>query len=159
MAGNTVVPLPSSGNSNTWSPNITQLGTGSNQITINGGTGTINATSLQEGGVDIDTKFQPIFWIWVIIPSSSTNGAVSITTYAGQVSSVSCSRSATGTYVLSWTPSIGTSTYFVNGNVRNAGGFVSFSGTTATACNILTYNASGTLTDIASGCHVMILKF
>ena len=47
-----------------WSPNITQLGTGSNQLTINGSTGiisapTINATSLQEGGVEIDTKFAP----------------------------------------------------------------------------------------------------
>ena len=121
---------------------------------------TINATtSIQENGVDIDTKFQPLFWVWVIIPSSATNGAVAISTWAGQVSSVSCNRTATGTYVLSWTPSIGTNTYFVNGNVRNAGGFISFSGTTATGCNILTYNASGTLTDIASGCHVMILKF
>jgi hypothetical protein len=95
----------------------------------------------------------------VIIPSSGTNGAVAISSWNGQATSVSASRSATGTYVLSWTPSIGSNTYFVNGNVRNAGGFVSFSGTTATACNILTYNASGTATDIASGCHVMILKF
>ena len=67
MAGSTVVPLPSSGNTNTWSPNITQLGTGANQLTINGSTGiisapTINATSLQEGGVDIDTLFMKRPW-------------------------------------------------------------------------------------------------
>ena len=53
MPGSVVVPLPSSGNNNTWSPNITQLGTGANQLTINGSTGiisapTMNATSLQD---------------------------------------------------------------------------------------------------------------
>ena len=61
----------------------------------------------------------------MIIPSSGTNGAVTISTWNGQASTVSASRSATGTYVLSWTPSIGSNTYFVNGNVRNAGGCVS----------------------------------
>ena len=76
-----------------------------------------------------------------------------------QETRVSATRSATGTYVLSWTPSSGSNTYFVNGTVRNAGGFVSFNGTTTTGCNILTYNASGTATDIASGCHAMIMKF
>ena len=91
--------------------------------------------------------------------SSAASDVFKRQTWNGQASTVSASRSATGTYVLSWTPSIGSNTYFVNGNVRNAGGFMSFSGTTTTACNILTYNASGVLTDIASGCHVMIMKF
>jgi hypothetical protein len=72
MAGNVVVPLPSTGNTNTWSPNITQLGTGANQLTINGSTGiisapTINATSLQEGGVDVDTIFMKKPWVQCVI--------------------------------------------------------------------------------------------
>jgi hypothetical protein len=72
MAGNTVVPLPSTGNTNTWSPNITQLGTGANQLTINGSTGiisapTINATSLQEGGVDVDTIFMKKPWVQCVV--------------------------------------------------------------------------------------------
>ena len=78
MAGNTVVPLPSSGNTNTWSPNITQLGTGANQLTINGSTGIISAptikfaTSLQEGGVDVDTLFMKKPWIQCVINPSGT---------------------------------------------------------------------------------------
>ena len=95
----------------------------------------------------------------MIIPSSGANGSVTISTWNGQATTVSASRSATGTYVLPWTPSIGSTIYFVNGNVRNAGGFISFNGTDSTACNILTYSASGVLTDIASGCHVMKMKF
>jgi hypothetical protein len=53
MAGNTVVPLPSTGNTNTWSPNITQLGTGANQLTINGSTGIISAPTIN---ADIITR-------------------------------------------------------------------------------------------------------
>ena len=121
---------------------------------------TIDAsTALQIAGTNVNTIYHPLFWMWVIIPSSGTNVAVTISSWNGQASTGSASRSATGTYVLSWTPSIGSKTYFVNGNVRNTGGFISFSGTTTTACNILTYSASGVLTDIASGCHVMIMKF
>ena len=79
MAGSVVVPLPSLGNTNTWSPNITQLGTGANQLTINGSTGiisapTIDATSLQEGGIDIDTLVVAKPWFGVYIVST---GAVS----------------------------------------------------------------------------------
>ena len=44
-----------------------------------------------------------------------------------------------------------------NGPV-NAAGFVSFNGATVGGCNILTYNATGALTDIALGCHVMIFR-
>ena len=102
MAGNTVVPLPSTGNTNTWSPNITQLGTGSNQLTINGSTGiisalTINATSLQEGGVDIDTLFvaKPWFGVYIVCTGTVSNSV-------GQ-KTVSVNKSGTGVYNLSWT--------------------------------------------------------
>ena len=77
MAGSTVVPLPSSGNNNNWSPNITQLGTGANQLTINGSTGiisapTMNATSLQEGGVDVDTLFMKRPWVQCVVAIGGT---------------------------------------------------------------------------------------
>ena len=120
---------------------------------------TINATTaLQIAGRNVNTIYQPLFSLLVIIPSSGTNGAVTISKWNGQVTSVSCSRSATGTYVLSWTPSIGTNTSFVNGNVRSGGGLVSFNGTTTTTCNILPHNASAVLTYMASACHVMIME-
>ena len=55
-------------------------------------------------------------------------------------------------------PNINNVNYLVQGNVRNAPGFVSFNGAALGGCNILTYNAAGALTDIASGCHVMIFR-
>ena len=83
MAGNTVVPLPSSGNTNTWSPNITQLGTGANKLTINGSAGiisapTMNATSLQEGGVDVDTLFMKKPWIQCVVNINGTIYSLSL---------------------------------------------------------------------------------
>ena len=72
---------------------------------------TINATTaFQLNGVNLNTIFQPLFWLWVIIPSSGTNGAVTISTWNGQATAVSASRRATGTYVLSWTPYVGSNT-------------------------------------------------
>ena len=120
---------------------------------------TINASSaLQIGGVSSDTLYQQRAWIQAIIPSATVNGPVTITAQNGVATITSVNRTATGTYAIAWSPSIGSNVYLVQGNVRNSAGFVSFSGTTATACNILTYNGAGALTDIASGCHIMIFN-
>ena len=113
--------------------------------------------SLRIGGTSTDTLYQQRAWIQAIIPSAAVNGPVTITTQSG-VATASASRSATGTYALTWSPNINNGNYLVQGNVRNAAGFVSFNGTTLGGCNILTYNAAGALTDIASGCHVMIFR-
>ena len=93
-----------------------------------------------------------------MIPSATVNGAVTVNAQNGVATITSVNRTAAGTYAISWSPSIGSNNYLVQGNVRNSGGFLSFSGTTPTACNILTYNASGALTDIASGFHIMIFR-
>jgi hypothetical protein len=120
---------------------------------------TINASSaLQVNGTSTDTLYQQRAWIQAIIPSATVNGAVTVTAQNGVASITSVNRTATGTYAISWSPSIGSINYLVQGNVRNAAGFLSFSGTTTNACNILTYNASGALTDIASGFHIMIFR-
>ena len=119
----------------------------------------INATAtLQVSGVNTNTLYQPRAWVQAIIPSATVNGPVTLTAQNGVATITSVSRNGAGTYTISWSPSIGSGVYLVQGNVRNAGGFVSFSGTTATTCNILTYNAAGALTDIASGCHAMIFR-
>ena len=65
-------------------------------------------------------------------------------------------RTATGTYEIAWSPNINNFNYIVQGNVRNAAGYVSFNGTTVSGCNILTYNAAGVLADLA--CHFMIVR-
>ena len=68
-------------------------------------------------------------------------------------------QTATGTFAVTWSPIINNNnSYLAQRNVRTAAGFVSFNGTTLGGCSILTYNAAGALTDIASGCHVMIFR-
>ena len=120
--------------------------------------GTVNIPyALQIGGTSTNTLCQQRAWIQAIIPSAAVNGPVTIATQSG-VATLSASRSATGTYALTWSPNINNTNYLVQGNVRNAAGFVSFNGTVLGGCNILTYNAAGALTDIASGCHVMIFR-
>ena len=120
---------------------------------------TINALSaLQINGTSTNNLYQQRVWIQAIIPSATVNGAVTVTVQNGVATITSVTRNATGTYAISWSPSIGSNNYLVQGNVCNTAGFISFSGTTTNACNILTYNASGALTDIASGFHIMIFR-
>ena len=120
--------------------------------------GTVNIPgALQIGGTSTDTLHQQRAWIQAIIPSAAVNGPVTITAQSG-VATLSASRSATGTCALTWSPNINNVNYLVQGNVRNAAGFVSFNGTALGGCNILTDNAAGALTDIASGFHVMTLR-
>ena len=119
----------------------------------------INATTaLQINGTSTNTLYQQRAWIQAILPSAAVNGAVTVTAQNGSATITSVNRTAVGTYAISWSPSIGSNNYIVQGNVRNSAGFLSFSGTTATTCNILTYNASGTLADISAGCHIMIFR-
>ena len=84
--------------------------------------------SLRIGGTSTDTLYQQRAWIQAIIPSATVNGPVTITTQSG-VATASASRSATGTHALTWSPNINNANYLVQGNVRNAAGFVSFNGT------------------------------
>ena len=100
--------------------------------------------------------YQQRAWIQAIIPSATVNAAVTVTVQNGVATITSVTRNATGTYAISWSPSIGSNNYLVQGNVRNAAGFVSFNGLTATGCNMLTYNAAGALADPSF--HFMIFR-
>jgi hypothetical protein len=115
-------------------------------------------TSLQIGGTSTDTLYQQRAWIQAIIPSSTVLGAITVTNQSGAATITSAQRNGTGLYAINWSPSINNLNYLVQGNVRNAAGYVSFNGTTVGGCNILTYNASGAAADIPSGCHVMIFR-
>ena len=61
--------------------------------------------SLRIGGTSTDTLNQQRTWIQAVIPSATVNGPVTITTQSG-VATASASRSATGTYALTWSPNI-----------------------------------------------------
>ena len=79
-----------------------------------------------------------------------------MTSQSGVATLIYANRTATGTYAIAWSPNINNFNYIVQGNVRNAAGYVSFNGTTVSGCNILTYNAAGVLVDLA--CHFMIFR-
>ena len=81
---------------------------------------------------------------------------MTLTAQNGVATITSVNRTATGTYAISWSPSIGSNNYLVQGNVRNVAGFVSFNGLTATGFNMLTYNAAGALADPSF--HFMIFR-
>ena len=115
-------------------------------------------TTLQIGGVSTDTLYQQRVWLSAIIASSTVNGPVTITAQSGAATLTSVTRTATGNYVLAWSPALPTNVYIVQGNVRNAPGYVSFNSTGIGGCTILTYNAAGAATDTASGCHFMIFR-
>ena len=112
--------------------------------------------ALQIGGVSTDTLYQQRALIQAIIPSASTNGAVTITSQSGTSTLTSVNRTATGTYNITWAPAAPNINYLVQGNTRNAAGLISFNGTTTTSCGILVYNATGALTDLTS--HIMIFR-
>ena len=120
---------------------------------------TINASSaLQINGTSTDTLYQQRAWIQAIVPSATVNGAVTVTAQNGVATITSVNRTAVGTYVITWSPALSSNVYLVQGNTRNAPGFVSFNGTGTSSCNILTYNTAGALADFSSGCHVMIYR-
>ena len=105
-------------------------------------------TSLRIGGTSTDSLYQQRAWIHAIIPSATTNGPATVTAQSGAATISAVNRTATGIYALTWTPAAPNFNYLVQGNVRNATGFISLNGTTTTGCNILLYNAAGALTDI-----------
>jgi hypothetical protein len=165
MAGNTVIPLPSSGNTNTWSPNITQLGTGANQLTINGSTGiisapTINATSLQEGGVDIDTKFAPI--VNPTFSGAVISNFVAFRAFSGgtlyrnlgqqSITNSNISLSATGTYLITIpNPHPYGANYGVVGSTNTNSGqpnsYLTATINSSTQFTVFTYSNSGVLSN------------
>ena len=116
----------------------------------------LNAPVLRISNTDITTLFQPRVWIQAVIPSASTNGPVTITAQTGTATLTSVNRRAAGTYAIAWSPNINNFNYIVQGNVRNVAGYVSFNGTALTGCNILTYNATGALTDAMF--HIMMFR-
>ena len=127
-------------------------------------TGTITAptinvsTALQVDGPSIATLYQQRAWIMAVIPSATVNGSVTVTAQSGVATITSVNRTSAGAYNITWSPAAPNFHLIVQGNVRNAAGFVSFNGLTTTGCNILTYNATGSLTDITSGFHIMIFR-
>ena len=152
-AGNIVVPLPSTGNTNTWSPNITQLGTGANQLTINGSTGlisapTMNATSLQEGGVDIDTIFMKKPWVQCVINANGT--ILSNSSVGQQTPTISrTSGQAAGAWDISFSahPNSFNYTHYVQIRTDSGLGFGVVSNVSSGSCKVRLYNSSFTLTD------------
>ena len=149
MPGNTVVPLPSTGNTNTWSPNITQLGTGANQLTINGSTGVISAptinasTLLQISGVDITSLYQEKPWVAGQVNQNSTTASIII--QSGK-NNFTATRSATGITVIGF-PNIGGAGYTPFIQLRSGAGFTSFVGPTSTSVQLYTYNSSSQFID------------
>ena len=119
---------------------------------------TINATTaLQINGTNTNNLYQQRAYITAVIPVGTTGQAVSGVSWSGAATSFTVNKTATGTYVFNWTPSI-PSTYVFFGNLRNAAGFVSFNGAGGATLNCLSYNATGTQVDVSSGFHVMIFR-
>ena len=112
--------------------------------------------ALSIGGVSTDTLYQQRALIQAIIPSATTNGAVTVTAQSGTSTLTSVNRTGTGVYAITWSPAAPNINYLVQGNTRTTPGFISFSGTTTTGCNILVYNTAGALTDLMS--HIMIFR-
>ena len=121
-------------------------------MTINGSTGlisapTINATSLQENGVDIDTLFvaRPCFGVYIVTTGTVSNSV-------GQ-KTVSCNKTGTGVYNLSWAGSHPSgSNYLINATIRQGGGiggYIVFNSITSTSLTVNTFNTSGVATDMA----------
>ena len=112
--------------------------------------------ALSIGGVSTDTLYQQRAMIQAIIPSATTNGAVTVTAQSGTSTLTSVNRTSTGVYAITWSPAAPNINYLAQGNTRTKPGFISFSGTTTTGCNILVYNAAGALADVTF--HIMIFR-
>ena len=95
------------------------------------------------GGTDLDTLYRP----WVIATIDGSTG--SVTSTSGKAASVSCSRTAAGTYTVSFstTPSGAPSAVLVT--LRNATGYGQYSGATSTSVNVALRNTSAALFDAA----------
>ena len=91
-----------------------------------------------------------------VIPSATVNGPVTVTAQSGVATITSVNRTSAGVYAITWSPAAPNFNYIIQGNLRNTAGFVSFNGLTTSACNLLTYNATGTLTDV--NFHFMIFR-
>ena len=113
-------------------------------------------TALQIGGTSTDALRQQRSWVQVVLPVATVNGPVTITSQSGVATLTSVSRTGIGTYAIVWSPNISNVNYIVQGNVRNAAGYVSLNSNAVTGCNILTYNAAGVLADLA--CNFMIFR-
>jgi hypothetical protein len=92
------------------------------------------------GGTDLDTLYKP----WVIATIDGATGTVS--TQSGKAT-VSCSRTAAGSYTVSYTSTPSGAPSAVLLTLRNSTGFAQYSGSTGSSLNVSTRNTSATLTD------------
>ena len=92
------------------------------------------------GGTDFNTLYKP----WVIATIDGTTGNVSSS--SGKAS-VSCSRTGTGSYTVSYTSTPSGAPSAVLLTLRNSTGFAQYSGSTGSSLNVSTRNTSATLTD------------
>ena len=92
------------------------------------------------GGTDLDTLYKP----WVIATIDGTTGNVSSS--SGKAT-VSCSRTAAGSYTVSYTSTPSGAPSAVLLTLRNSTGFVQYSGLSGSSMNVSTRNTSSTLTD------------
>ena len=95
------------------------------------------------GGTDLDTLYLP----WVIATIDGSNG--SVTSTSGKAAALSCSRTAAGTYTVTFstTPSGAPSAVLIT--LRNATGYAQYSGATSTSVNVALRNTSAALFDAA----------
>jgi len=114
---------------------------------------TINATtSLQVGGTNINTIYQPMFYATAAI---GTNGTVATT--GGKVALTCSAPSPTGTYTISWANSGTAPTYaFLQWKTAATPGYCGYSSLSTTGMIVYTYNSSGTLTNASFSVAVVL---
>ena len=92
------------------------------------------------GGTDLDTLYKP----WVVATIDGTTGNVS--TSSGKAT-VSCSRTAAGSYTVSYTSTPSGAPSAVLLTLRNSTGFVQYSGLSGSSMTVSIRNTSAVLTD------------
>ena len=92
------------------------------------------------GGTDLDTLYKP----WIIATIDGTTG--NITSQSGKAT-VSCSRSAAGSYTVTFTSTPSGAPTAVLLTLRNFTGFIQYSGLTGSNMTVSIRNTSSVLTD------------
>ena len=96
--------------------------------------------TVKYNGTDLDTLYLP----WIIATIDGTTGNIS--SQSGKAT-VSCSRTAAGSYTVSFTSTPSGAPSAVLLTLRNSTGFVQYSGLSGSSMNVSTRNTSSTLTD------------
>jgi hypothetical protein len=112
-------------------------------------TGTVTVPSITINGTDSASLYQPKYQIAGYVNSTGTVGG----NYGTKTFTVN--KTGTGAYTITFSSSIGSTSYAVIGGIRNGTGSISYNGTAATAVNIQTYNLAGTQTDLTFNFYIL----